>query len=148
MRSRAVYILSPWFKCTTGAKNCHQPKSRTLTTPKAGGMWSCRNAHALLVGMPHGTVTLEDSLVTFYKTKHTLTTWFSNHTLCNHLDCSPGLAQLLCPWDFPGKNTGVDCHFLLQGIFLMQGSDPGLLHYRWILYYLSHLESQTDVYRN
>ena len=26
-------------------------------------------------------------------------------------------ARLLCPWDFPGKNTGVGCHFLLQGIF-------------------------------
>ena len=28
------------------------------------------------------------------------------------------LIRLLCPWDFPGMNTGVDCHFLLQGIFL------------------------------
>ena len=27
----------------------------------------------------------------------------------------------LCPWDFPGKNTGVGCHFLLQGIFRTQG---------------------------
>ena len=26
--------------------------------------------------------------------------------------------RLLCPWDFPGKNAGVGCHFLLQGIFL------------------------------
>ena len=29
-------------------------------------------------------------------------------------------ARFLCPWNFPGKNTGVDCHFLLQGIFLTQ----------------------------
>ena len=29
--------------------------------------------------------------------------------------------RLLCPWHFPGKNTGVDCHFFLQGIFLTQG---------------------------
>ena len=36
-------------------------------------------------------------------------------------------ARLLCPWNFPGKNTGVDCHFLLQGIFLTQGSNPCLL---------------------
>ena len=36
--------------------------------------------------------------------------------------------QLLCPWDFPGKNTGVGCHFLLQGIFTTQGSNPRLLH--------------------
>ena len=34
----------------------------------------------------------------------------------------------LCPWDFPGKNTGVDCHFLIQGIFPTQGSN----HSSWI----------------
>ena len=32
--------------------------------------------------------------------------------------------------EFPGKNTGGGCHFLLQGIFLTQGSNPGLLHRR------------------
>ena len=37
------------------------------------------------------------------------------------------LARLLCPWDSPGKNTGVDCHALLQGIFPIQGSNPHLL---------------------
>ena len=36
-------------------------------------------------------------------------------------------ARLLCPWDSPGKNTGVSCHFLFQGIFLIQVSNPGLL---------------------
>ena len=35
--------------------------------------------------------------------------------------------RLLCPWDSPGKNNGVGCHFLLQGIFLTQGSNPTLL---------------------
>ena len=38
--------------------------------------------------------------------------------------------RLLCPWDFPGKNTGVSCHFLLQSIFPTQGSNPGLPHCR------------------
>ena len=37
-------------------------------------------------------------------------------------------ARLLCPWDSPGKNTGVGCHFLLQGIFWTQGSNPCFLH--------------------
>ena len=46
--------------------------------------------------------------------------------------------RLLCPWDSPGKNTGVGCHALLQGIFPTQGSNPGLTHCRWILYLLSH----------
>ena len=36
-------------------------------------------------------------------------------------------ARLLCPWDSPGKNIGVGCHALLQGIFLTQGSNPHLL---------------------
>ena len=43
--------------------------------------------------------------------------------------------------DFPGKNTGADCHFLLQGIFLTQGLDPGLLYSGRVLYPLSHQES-------
>ena len=47
-------------------------------------------------------------------------------------------ARLLCPWDSPGKNTGVGCHALLQGILLTQGSNPGVLHCRQILYHLSH----------
>ena len=46
--------------------------------------------------------------------------------------------RLLRPWDFPGKNTGVGCHFLLQGIFPTQGLNPGLPHCRQMLYPLSH----------
>ena len=46
--------------------------------------------------------------------------------------------RLLCPWDPPGKDTGVGCHLLLQGIFPTQGSNPDHLHCRWILYRPSH----------
>ena len=35
--------------------------------------------------------------------------------------------RLLCAWDFSDENDGVSCHFLLQGIFLTQGSNPSLL---------------------
>ena len=45
--------------------------------------------------------------------------------------------MLLCPWDSPGKNTEVDCHTLLQGIFLTLESNLGLLHCRQILNRLS-----------
>ena len=38
--------------------------------------------------------------------------------------------RLLCPWDVPGNNTGVGCHFLLQGIFSTQGWKPPLLHWQ------------------
>ena len=41
------------------------------------------------------------------------------------LDCSlPGS----CPWDFPGRNSGVGCYFLLQGISSTHGLNPRLLH--------------------
>ena len=53
-------------------------------------------------------------------------------------------ARLLCPWNFPGKNAGVGCHALLQGIFPTQGLNQCLLHLlhcRWIPYPLSHLGS-------
>ena len=54
---------------------------------------------------------------------------FSRVRLCNAMDCSP-LMGLLCQWDSPGKNTGVGCHALLQGIFLTQGSN---LHFLCLL---------------
>ena len=54
-------------------------------------------------------------------------------TLCDPRDCSlPGSSS---PWDFPGNSTGVDCHFLLQGIFPTQGLNPGVLHCRQMLYW-------------
>ena len=46
--------------------------------------------------------------------------------------------RLLCQWNCPGKNTGVGCPSLLQGIFPRLGLNPGLLHCRWILYHLSY----------
>ena len=55
------------------------------------------------------------------------------------------LTRLLRPWDFPGKSTVVGCHFLLQGIFPTQGSNPGLLHCRQMLYHLSHQGSLLGV---
>ena len=57
-------------------------------------------------------------------------------TLCDPIDCSP--PGFSVHGDSPGKNTGVGCHALLQGIFPTQGSNPGHPHCRWILYRLSH----------
>ena len=45
---------------------------------------------------------------------------------CNPKDCS--LSASLCPWNFPGKNTAVGCHFLLRVIFPTQGLNPSLWH--------------------
>ena len=57
-------------------------------------------------------------------------------TLCDSMHCSlPGSSL---HGDSPGKNTRVGCHALLQGIFPTEGSNPGLLHCRRILYQLSY----------
>ena len=49
-------------------------------------------------------------------------------TLCDPMDCSPPGSSVR--GIFPGKNTGMHCHFLLQGIFLTQGFNPSLLHWQ------------------
>ena len=46
--------------------------------------------------------------------------------------------MLLCLWDFPGKSTGVDCHFIVQGIFPTQKSNPHLLPFQANSLPLSH----------
>ena len=51
---------------------------------------------------------------------------------------SHGLYSL---WNSPGQNTGVGSLSLLQGVFPTQGLNPGLLHCRWILYQLSHIDA-------
>ena len=53
--------------------------------------------------------------------------------------------NLLCPWDFPGKNTGVGYHFLFQGIFLTQGQNLHLLHWQWGSLPLSHREANSGI---
>ena len=55
--------------------------------------------------------------------------------------CGLEPARLLCPSSFPGKNTGVGCHFLLQGIFPTQGSTLCLLHWQGHSLLLHHLGS-------
>ena len=55
-----------------------------------------------------------------------------SHSVVVHSLGSHGLSptRLLCPWDSPGKDTGVGCHSLLQGIFPTQGSKLHLLHWQ------------------
>ena len=71
-------------------------------------------------------------------------------TLCDPMNCSP--PGSFVHGDSPGKNTGVGCHVFLQGIFPTQGSNPGLLHCRQILYQWATREAQFStwqpVYKN
>ena len=55
------------------------------------------------------------------------------------------IIRLLCTWNYPSNNTGGGSHFLLQGIFSTQGSNPHLLLCRWILYHLSHQGSLIQI---
>ena len=57
---------------------------------------------------------------------------------CSVMSNSLGPHGLYSPWNSPGQNTGVGSLSLLQGIFPTQGSSPGLLYCRQILYQLSH----------
>ena len=57
---------------------------------------------------------------------------------CVQISETPWTVAHLCPYNFPSKNTGVGCHFFLQGIFPTQGSNLSLLHLllsRWIIYH-------------
>ena len=58
-------------------------------------------------------------------------------TLCDPMDCI--LPRLLCPWNSPGKNTGVGFHFLFHGLFPIQGSNSCLLHWEADSLPLCHL---------
>ena len=75
--------------------------------------------------------------------KTTLSCCCVNHSVMSDSLRPHGLqpTRLLRPWDFSGKDTGVGCHVLLQGIFLTQGQNPGLLHCRRILYHMSTREA-------
>ena len=64
-------------------------------------------------------------------------------TLCNIVECS--LPGSFVHGDSPGKNTAVGCRAFLQGIFPMQGSNPVLLHCRWILHCLSNRGSPSHL---
>ena len=63
------------------------------------------------------------------KTQHIQTSVSCSFSVVSHSLQHHGLqsTRLLPLWDFPGKNTGMGCHFLLQGIFLTQGSNLSLL---------------------
>ena len=56
------------------------------------------------------------------------------------------LTRMLCPWDFPGKNTGVCCHFLLQGVFLTQREKSRFLHWQADYLPLTHEGNPVEYY--
>ena len=61
--------------------------------------------------------------------------WCESHSVVSDSLWPHGLN---CPWNSPDQNTGLGSRSLLQGIFPTQGLNPGLTHFRWTLYQLSH----------
>ena len=96
-------------------------KPASLSTFSLRGIWAVCWLLRLSFTMP----TICSSLCEWVKVA------WSCVTLCDPMDCS--LWGSSVHGDSPGKNTGVGCHALLQGIFPTQGSNPGLPHRGWIL---------------
>ena len=86
-------------------------------------------------------------MLTDFKTQHNnavnssqiLSMCVISHSVMSKSLQSHGLlpTRLLCPWNSPGKNTGVGSHSLLQGIFPTQGSNQGVPCCRQILHHMS-----------
>ena len=106
-------------------------------------MW-CINISVSLQFLSHLTLLSLLSLATRHlmiPKEHQRTTGWKWHSLSSCLTLRPHgleLTRLLCPWESPGKNTGVGHQSLLQRIFPIQVLKPGLLHCRQIFYCLSH----------
>ena len=115
-----------------------QKNKRTLN------LWCPRAAESVLDSLPPALLLLEKIKLLIYLSHYVgVSTALLSCSVMSYSLWPHGLqpARPLHPWDSPGKNTGVGCHFLLQGIFPTQGSNTGLLHCRWILYHLSHQKS-------
>ena len=88
----------------------------------------------------HCTVHFKHSMLHINYTSIKLLEWSESWSLSQKVMFNS--LWLYSPWNSPGQNTGVGSLFLLQGVFPTQGSNPGLLHSRKILYHLSHKGSQ------
>ena len=99
---------------------------------------SCSVPYQLLFGLIYSVCYFIKSGVCLTETQKLLVALVVSSSLQPH---ELQRTRFLCSRDFQGKNTGLGCHSLLQGIFPTQGFNPSLqlvLHCRQILYHLSH----------
>ena len=120
-------------------KTLHCCCIHTLHSPKLDTWALSKHVHASLCVWPwHSLFPEETFFYIFFNIIMCMHTHVFSHFTCVWLFATPHTVarRLLSPWDSPGKNTGVGCHALLQGIFLTQNSNLCLLcllHCRWIL---------------
>ena len=124
-----LIILQSRVKWGQTYLNYFSSKNRGHNCHKKGGKGRLNRQKQETISIVHGT------RVKFDDWKWKWSCSVMSDSLRSHGLLSP---RLLCPRDFPGKSIGVGCNFLLQGIFLTQGSNPGLLLCRQMLYPLSH----------
>ena len=149
------------FQLSAAESNLTQPRpclleqSTSWLNEMAGKMWLSWLSHSLLAWLtalhPHYRVAFFVCPILFPSPSLPRTgdnfvcvclVTQSCPTLCDSMDCSlPGSSV---HGAFPGKNTGVGCHGLFQGIFPTQGFNPGLPHCGQILYQLSYQGNPDD----
>ena len=140
MRRRQAWLIC--FGSNTAALLCiiacvfqvQEQKSFWVQVFSKEGWLSPFSNSVFLVGDPFIVLTENGQAATVY--------WIAQlcPILCDPTDCSP--PGSFVHGDSPGKNTGVGCHVLLQGIFSTQGLNPGLLHCRQILYHWATREAK------
>ena len=153
VRTHAFLCSLSWegLEAITGEGNGTPLQYSCLENPMEGGAW-----WAALHGVAKSQTQLSDFTLTFHfhalekemATHSSVLAWripgtvepgglpsMGSHSVRHDWsDLVAAAAEAsLCPWNFSGKNTGMGCHFLLQGIFPTQGLNPWLLHCSWIL---------------
>ena len=95
-------------------------------------------------------LSFNDKFTGFKKKEHEYLSFLNGTIICKSMSHSimsdfvtpwTAATRILCPWNSPARNTGVGSRSLLQGIFLTQELNLGLLHHRQILCHLSPQES-------
>ena len=124
-----IYLISVTFDFLLAKLEIHYQPHRTVGTQKCDKVRECTQHSARLAGMQNEFVFHFSNLVFIiivYKLSICMrvqllsSVWLRNLWTIAHLS----------PWDFPGQNTGVGYHFLLQGIFLIQRSNPLFLQWQ------------------
>ena len=131
--------MTQWYPATRDDRSftCNAQDVHSPSCPNMAALNHC----FLFRVFPDGQISLHAHSVTLFLCSYSCSVPHSCPALCNSMDCSPRTTP---HGIFPAKNTGVGCHFLLQGIFPAQESNPPLL---WLLHQqvesllLSHQES-------
>ena len=161
MRTVSYYLRQEWDlsknwetnRKSIEKKSTHPPTHTSIQTPWQPCLYlSSKETHgagseAVVCQLQHPSEVPGELSKTQITRPHPLSFWFTTYKVVVIIakSCPTPLwlheaqpTRLPCPWDSPDKNTGVGCHFLLQGIFPTQESNPRVLHWQADSSPLSH----------